>query len=171
VAREDVVGTLYILAHEQNTSVQHAATPDVPTFRELDDARMRATWLGHATFVVQTREFMLLTDPILANFCGPNKWMGYTRQNPAACRIEHLPHIDICTISHDHYDHLCKTTVTQLILSQPQIHWVVPMGLKETLQSWGAHVVTELNWWDKLKYNAHVSMSAVPAQHWSNRGL
>jgi N-acyl-phosphatidylethanolamine-hydrolysing phospholipase D len=85
-----------------------------------------------------------------------------------------LPPIDAVIISHNHYDHLDRSTVQALSKTQPDAEWLAPLGLARLLRKWGVTRVRELDWWQ----NAHIPnergelfAAAVPAQHFSARGL
>jgi L-ascorbate metabolism protein UlaG (beta-lactamase superfamily) len=60
--------------------------------------------------------------------------------------------IDVCLISHDHYDHLDLPSVHQL--ADRVGCWVVPIGIGEFLQRHAcipAHRIVELEWWESAK--------------------
>lgn len=79
--------------------------------------------------------------------------MGVARDVPPALAINDLPAvIDVCLISHDHYDHLDLDSVLALL---PRVQmWVVPLGIKEWLQTKGnvsVDSIIELEWWESVK--------------------
>lgn len=97
----------------------------------------------------------ILTDPIFSQRASP--WprtpIGIARAKPAACTIPDLPdYIDVCLISHDHYDHLDKPSVRTL---RHRVGlWIVPTGTKEWMIAKGkvpAERVVELAWWESVK--------------------
>lgn len=136
-------------------------------FNCLDDA---VWWLGHASALIQINQRTILTDPIFSKRASPLAFAGPKRYTPCACRIDDLPHIDVIAISHNHYDHLDHSSIKQLIKRFPQVTIVVPLGLKDKLQRWGAKDVIELDWWQHIDVNG-VVLTAMPARHWSRRGL
>ena len=87
----------------------------------------RATWVGHATVLVQYKGINYLTDPHLTDFPGPSKMFAPERITPPALSFEELPKIDFVLISHNHYDHLDSHTVDMIGNS---VKWYVPLGLK-----------------------------------------
>lgn len=89
-----------------------AVTPDVPARRVAGD-RMVATWIGHATVLVQTQGLNILTDPIWSDRAGPLGF-GPTRVMAPGVRFEDLPKIDLVLVSHNHYDHLDQLTLKRL---------------------------------------------------------
>jgi L-ascorbate metabolism protein UlaG (beta-lactamase superfamily) len=45
------------------------------------------------------------------------------RYRDAPCAIEDIPSVDICVISHDHYDHLDLGSVQRLAARFPAMQW------------------------------------------------
>lgn len=129
-----------------------------------------ATWLGHATVMVRTNGFTLLTDPHFSVRAFPVQWMGPARKVQSPTRVEHLPKIDAVVISHSHYDHLDYNTVMNLSKEQPDILFLVPLGLEKLLKGWGVKRVKELDWWETHTIAGN-QITFVPAYHWSARTL
>lgn len=115
---------------------------------------LRFTWIGHATCLIQQGKVKILTDPIFSDRASPfpRTPIGIARAKPAACTIAELPNkIDVCLISHDHYDHLDKASV-QSLRDRVQV-WIVPLGTKEWMTTKGripAHCIVELEWWESV---------------------
>ena len=135
------------------------------------------TWVNHSTFLVEIGGIRLLTDPIWSKRCSPFNFIGPKRQHEHGVKIDQLPNVDIVLISHDHYDHLDKKTVLYLMSRFPKILWVVPLGLKKWFQKRGASNIIELSWWEssashQLNFpKISLKVTAVPAQHFSGRGI
>ncbi|WP_392564295.1 MBL fold metallo-hydrolase [Orbus wheelerorum] len=127
-------------------------------------------WLGHATALIKINNKVILTDPVFSDRVSPISFIGPKRHTPCASSINNLPQVDIIVISHNHYDHLDFRSVKQLIKRFPLLTIVVPLGLKKKMQAWGAINVIELDWWQNACIDG-VLLSAVPAKHWSRRGL
>ena len=130
------------------------------------------TWVGHATFLIQIAGLNILTDPHFTERASPFNFAGPSRTTPVGLKIEDLPKIDLIIISHNHYDHLDKQTIQQLIKkqedNQPLI--LVPLKLKKLLEKFGAKNVQELGWWDNTILK-NVKIHSVPVQHWSKRSF
>ena len=47
---------------------------------------------------------------------------------------------------------------------------MVPLGLAQTLHKWGAVDVTELDWWQAVKFQ-EIEIQPTPVKHWSSRSL
>lgn len=133
---------------------------------------VRATWLGHATVLVEMEGLLVLTDPIFSQRASPVAFMGPKRYRDPPCSIEQLPRLDAVVISHTHYDHLDADSVTALNSHfGSALHWFVPLGLAEWMQKTGCENVTELDWWVGSRIPGHdnVSFFCTPAQHWCKR--
>lgn len=126
--------------------------------------------LGHSSVLVQMSGKYILLDPVFSERASFSQWLGPKRFHQPPINIEELPEIDVVVISHDHYDHLDKASITQL--KEKVAEFVVPLGLAEYLIEWGveAHRITELNWWQHHNVG-DITFTATPAQHFSGRGL
>lgn len=130
-----------------------------------------ATWIGHATVLVQMRGLNILTDPIWSERASPFTLMGPQRKVPPALTYAQLPHIDVVLISHNHYDHLDKDTVLKLNQQAGGAPlFLVPLGIKQWMADIGITKVQELGWWDKTDLGG-LAFNFVPVQHWSARTL
>jgi N-acyl-phosphatidylethanolamine-hydrolysing phospholipase D len=128
------------------------------TARE-DLAGPRASWVGHATVVLEDGDDLVVLDP----HWGPRALVP-PRLRPARPTLESLPTPRFVVLSHDHYDHLDVSTVKRLT----HVTWVVPLGLRSWLMRHGVETVYELDWWGSLQLGDW-ELCCLPAQHWSNR--
>ena len=130
-----------------------------------------ATWIGHATVLVQMGGLNVLTDPIFSERASPFNWAGPQRAQPPGLALAQLPHINVVLVSHNHYDH-CDLPSLRALNSQaggPPL-FVVPLGLKAWLANSGIHNAVELYWWQTHTL-AGVDIVLAPVQHWSARGI
>ena len=127
------------------------------------------TWLGHSTFLIQYQGKAILTDPIFSDRASPYSFAGPKRYTPHVIDYHKLPPIDMVIISHNHYDHLDEKAI-QVLGETPQYY--VPLGLAPWFVAQGvaAQKVTELDWYQS-RHLDKVTISALPSQHWSARGL
>lgn len=132
--------------------------------------QVAATWIGHSTVLLQIAGMNLLTDPIFSGRAFPVQWMGPRRVMDPAIQIDDLPPIDIVLVSHNHYDHLDRSSAEQLARANPDATWVVPLKLGRTLHGWGVRNVIELDWWEQARIS-ELKVIAAPARHMSARGL
>lgn len=128
----------------------------------------RATWLGHATVLVQYKEINFLTDPHLSDRPAPIDFLVPKRLTPPALQFKDIPAIDFIVISHNHYDHLDHRTVD---LYGNSVVWFVPLGLKAWFIDRGIHTdqVVELDWWESHQFSEDVVVTLTPSVHWSKR--
>lgn len=146
--------------------------PDV-AFLKANRTETTLTWVGHSTFLWQYQGLNLITDPHLTQRASPVNFLGPERLVEPGLALRDLPEIDIVVISHNHYDHLDRRTVKELVAQQPNNPplFLVPLGLKRWFADIGiTENVVELDWWqhhDVGDWKLH----AVPVQHWSRRAL
>lgn len=72
------------------------------------DVVIKATWLGHASAVVELprtaakdKTVKVLFDPIFSLRAGPTQYTGPKRILPAPCQVKDLPGCDFVCISHN----------------------------------------------------------------------
>jgi L-ascorbate metabolism protein UlaG (beta-lactamase superfamily) len=132
------------------------------------DAAAVLTFVGHATWLIQTARETILTDPMYSRRAGPFNMMGPRRVRDVAVPFEWLPHISVVLLSHNHYDHCDVTTLRRLRhVFNPLL--ITPFGNGRLLRGIGIQRVEELDWWESTK-TSHVSVTLTPAQHFSARG-
>ncbi|HEX8252961.1 MAG TPA: MBL fold metallo-hydrolase [Thermoanaerobaculia bacterium] len=133
-------------------------------------AGLRVTMVNHATLLVQTENVNILTDPIWSERCSPFSFIGPKRHHAPGIRFEDLPPIDVVILSHNHYDHMDVPTLQRLSREhKPRIF--AGLGNGAFLRSQNIGRVTELDWWEAAPLAQGVRLNAVPAQHFSSRGL
>ena len=129
-----------------------------------------ATWIGHATLLVQMDGVNFLTDPIWSQTPSPVPLIGPSRWVDPGLELEDLPAIDFVVISHNHYDHLDLPTLRNLATLNPETLFFVPQGNGDLLRQNGIDQVRELNWGDTASYKG-TTIHCLPTQHWSKRSL
>ena len=102
--------------------------PDLPTHA----ADLAATWLGHATVLLELEGHWVLTDPVWSDRVSPSRSIGPRRNHPVPMPLRDLPALDAVLISHDHYDHLDTATIDTLVRTQTA-PFVVPLGVGQHL--------------------------------------
>jgi L-ascorbate metabolism protein UlaG (beta-lactamase superfamily) len=133
----------------------------------LNDACAVVTFIGHATFLIQTPAGNLLTDPMYSKRAGPLGVLGPRRVRPPAVRFEDLPPISVVLLSHNHYDHCDRRTLRRLAQRFDPI-CVTPLGNGALLRSAGIRRVEELDWWQEAQTPA-LPITLTPAHHFSAR--
>ncbi|KAK0191851.1 Metallo-hydrolase/oxidoreductase [Armillaria mellea] len=166
--------------------VENAGIPvRTPTWgtEEEHQGEIKATWLGHACFLVELpfvaelgRGARVLFDPVFSDRCSPTQFLGPKRYTEPPCKIEDIPEVDAVVISHNHYDHLDNHTLSTLFKRTPAPHIFAPLGNEKHLESLGAptgHAHT-LDWWDARRVEilgTSFKLTCTPAQHFTGRGL
>jgi len=135
----------------------------------LDGAAAVITFIGHATFLIQTAAGNILTDPIYSQRAGPLRVLGPRRVRQPAVQFDDLPSISTVLLSHNHYDHCDLRTLGRLAQRFDPVV-VTPLGNAALVRSSGIRQVEELDWWQEAKTSA-VPITLTPAQHFSARGL
>ncbi|KAJ7843211.1 Metallo-hydrolase/oxidoreductase [Mycena olivaceomarginata] len=150
--------------------------------------KIKATWLGHACFLVElpssvvgVRGARILFDPVFSDRCSPSQWVGPKRFTPPPCAVEDVPEIDAIVISHNHYDHMDTTSLKSLLARTPAPHVFVPLGNSVYFARLGVPTTRThcLDWWDARRVTAAVSpthkvefdVTFTPGQHHTGRGL
>ncbi len=114
--------------------------------------------------------FNILTDPIWSERCSPVSWAGPKRYTGPGIRFEDLPPIDVVLVSHNHYDHLDLPTLKRLA-EKGVPRAIVPLGNLDLIRGTVIPHVDELDWWQSVRLSPDVTVTLVPAQHFSSRTL
>jgi L-ascorbate metabolism protein UlaG (beta-lactamase superfamily) len=131
---------------------------------------LRATWLGHATALVEIDGVRVLTDPVWSERVSPSSFVGPRRFFEPPLALADLPRIDAVVISHDHYDHLDMETVKTL--ARTGTRFCVPLGVGAHLEKWGipAPQIAERDWGEPTEI-AGITITPAAARHFSGRRL
>ena len=135
-----------------------------------EDRELQLAWIGHSTLLIKIEAKWVITDPIFSEKAGSFGWFSPGRYSELPIKIEDLPRMDAVIISHDHYDHLDKSSIKAL--AGKARRFIVPLGVGKYLESWGIarKQITELDWWEETNVG-HLSITATPSRHFSGRGL
>jgi L-ascorbate metabolism protein UlaG (beta-lactamase superfamily) len=140
--------------------------------RPVSSSGLRITWLGHSTQLLELDGFRVLTDPVFGERASPVCFAGPKRFHAVPARIDQLPKLDAVLLSHDHYDHLCKSSIQEL--AKLRVPIVTSLGVGAHLEKYGVEpaLVTELDWWETHTLpGGELSFTAAPAQHFSGRSV
>lgn len=150
--------------------------PDAPMpavrsdLRSLDPSQELLVWFGHSSYLLQTAGKRILVDPV---FCRAAP-VGFVNRPFAGTDIyspDDMPDVDYLIITHDHWDHLDYHTVVRL---KERIGRVIcPLGVGEHFACWGFEPerIVELDWDETVRPHDGFSITALPARHFSGRGL
>ncbi len=132
--------------------------------------KLRITWLGHSTTLIEIGGKRVLTDPVFGKYTSPIAGVGAERWYPPPVPLDAFEGVDAVLLSHDHYDHLDHPTIRRMV--DWKVPFIAPLGVGAHLESWGISPerITELDWWEETKVGA-LRVVATPARHASGRHL
>jgi L-ascorbate metabolism protein UlaG (beta-lactamase superfamily) len=143
---------------------------DTPPAR-VDGKDWRICHVGHATNLIQTGGVNILTDPIWSERPSPFSFAGPKRARDPGIAFENLPKIDIVLVTHNHYDHLDAATL-MMLASRDNPRMIVPLGNDTIIRSYDPGIRVEaFDWAQRVDLGNDLSVTLVPARHWSARGL
>jgi L-ascorbate metabolism protein UlaG (beta-lactamase superfamily) len=133
-----------------------------PVFPRLNQGELCLTWIGHASFLLQTPDVNVLIDP---NW---SKWLKVIKRlKKPGFEIHHLPEIDFVLVTHAHFDHLDRKTLRGVAADQPI---VVPFEVGNLVHDLGFRSVHELHYWESYECGP-AKITLTPAHHWGARVL
>jgi L-ascorbate metabolism protein UlaG (beta-lactamase superfamily) len=142
-----------------------AVTPTKPPAR-VEGERLIATWVGHATVLLQTEGLNILTDPNWAETTGPFG-IGPSRVAEPGIKFADLPHIDAVLISHNHYDHLDVPTLQRL---QARDHPRIFTGLgNDNLLAQSGVKALGMDWTQHATLAPNIEIITTRNHHWGGR--
>jgi len=144
----------------------HADTPP----QRVDGDKVRLSYVGHASWLIQTGGLNILIDPVWSMRASPVGWAGPKRVNDPGIAFESLPKIDVVLVSHGHYDHLDVATLSRLTARfSPRV--ITPLGNDAAMRGADAAIRAEaFDWHDRIDLGG-LAVTLVPTRHWSARGL
>ena len=150
---EVVIPSMFTKRHGEKTK---------PVYPELCDGELCITWIGHASFLIQTPEHSILIDPNWA------KWLKVIKRiRQPGIEIHDLPAIDLVLVTHAHFDHLDRKTL-RAVASDQAI--VVPEHVGGLVHGLGFNHVQELRQWECFQVG-DLKVTLTPARHWGARVL
>ncbi len=133
--------------------------------------------LGHATVLIKVQDCSIIIDPVFSDL---NSILYPAKTRSSA--IDKLPKIDVILISHNHRDHVDKSSLEKIIKHYQKQNWslpkvFVPMGDKKLFTNIGFTEVEEVEWFTKITlYNENagkneekIDFISIPADHRSGR--
>ena len=131
-------------------------------FPDLADGQVGVTWIGHASFLLQTQGVNILIDPNWA------KWLKVIKRiKHPGIHLHDLPEIDLVLVTHAHFDHLDRKTLRHVAEDQPI---VVPFEVGNLVHDLGFRSVHELHYWESFQLGP-VKITLTPCHHWGARML
>ncbi len=142
---------------------------DLSFFNTRAKNQLNSTWLGHSSLMINMDGYRILTDPVFETkltLMGPTRFNKIFPIDPGQ-----LKDIDLVLISHDHYDHLSKSSI-QVLCPVTKL-FIVPLAVGKRLVAWGVpeNKIIELDWWETCPFDSGLTITAAPARHFSGRGI
>jgi L-ascorbate metabolism protein UlaG (beta-lactamase superfamily) len=130
----------------------------------------RLSYVGHASWLLQTAGLNILIDPVWARRVSPVSFLEPVRVNDPGIAFDALPPIDAVLVSHNHYDHLDTTTLAALITPhRPRV--ITPLGNDTIMRANDDAIRAEAHdWYERIALASGVAVTLVPSRHWSARG-
>jgi L-ascorbate metabolism protein UlaG (beta-lactamase superfamily) len=143
---------------------------DLPPSR-VAGGQLRVSYIGHASFLIQTRGLNFLIDPVYSERVSPFTWAGPARVNPPGIAFDDLPPIDVVLITHNHYDHMDVATLSKLN-ARWRPRFLAPLGNDAILKAHDRALQTETyDWRARVALSEAVAVNLLPSNHWSARSL
>ncbi len=144
---------------------QIAVTPSKPA-AHVEGNKMVATWVGHASVLIQTQGLNFLTDPVWSKRAGPFG-IGPARVTAPGIRFDDLPRIDVMLVSHSHYDHMDLATIKRIWeRDRPKI--ITSLGNDTIIAATGATVMAA-DWGGRFSIKPGVDVIVTRNHHWGSR--
>ena len=141
---------------------KRAGKGGLPLFPKVKKGELGITWVGHASFLVQTPDVNILIDP---NW---SMWLKVIKRlKKPGFDLFHLPEIDFVLVTHAHFDHLDRRTLRKVAADQPI---VVPVGVGNLVHDLGFNIVHEMDHYQRLELGP-LCVSMTPCHHWGARML
>ena len=124
-------------------------------------------WIGHATFLIKLGNTTIITDPVFSKNAGPLIF-GPDRFTEPALSLDEIPKTDLFLLTHNHYDHLDKSTIRKFPFKDAKV--LLPLKLGKYFKP-RFKDINEMDWYDEIKVNSDLKITFLPAVHWSKRSL
>lgn len=135
---------------------------ECPDWPSVAPGEVVITWIGHASFLIQTSGGNVLVDPIWGNWLKGIKRMRHAGVEPGA-----LPPVDLVLVTHAHFDHLDRRSLRGVAAGQPV---VVPFEVGNLVHDLGFGLVQELHYWETFALGS-IRVTLTPCHHWGARML
>ncbi|HPS57043.1 MAG TPA: MBL fold metallo-hydrolase [Spirochaetota bacterium] len=148
---------------ELEESALPAVKPLTAEFINTHDNFM--SWIGHASVIIKSAGSVILVDPVFGDipFVKKRRTQSAITYNDAS-RITGSVTV---LLTHNHYDHLDSKSMESIPAGAK---FIVPAGLRKTVEKLGASDIAEMDWWEELRVDG-IKIIFLPSQHWSKRGM
>lgn len=120
--------------------------------------------LGHASFIIDLNGIRLVVDPVVVD----NRFFKRYTQIPF--HLPELNNVDYLLLSHNHRDHIDKSSVQRLCHFNPGAIILTGLGIGRVLRSWGIkNEIQEAGWYQRYQTSSKINIDYLPSHHWSRR--
>src|SRR5688572_21072739 len=158
--------------NKNRNTVPPAILPSVKTdLHSLRSDLPVIIWFGHSSYFIRIAGKNILVDPVFSGNAAPLSFMVKAFPGSDVYTAEDMPPIDYLILTHDHYGHLDYKTVSKLKKKVSRVY--CSLGIGAHLMYWGfaPDIITEMDWWDDTRPGDQLTLIAVPARHFSGRGI
>ena len=146
----------------------------VPSFKS--DLRVHVeddflVWFGHSSYMLQLSGKKILVDPVFDSSASPIAFVNRAFSGANEYRAKDMPQIDYLIITHNHYDHLSKSSLKEL-RDRVKVA-IVPLGVGKYLRDWGFSeaVIVEMDWDEEFELDDGFKIFCLTARHYSSRSF
>jgi L-ascorbate metabolism protein UlaG (beta-lactamase superfamily) len=137
----------------------------------VEGAGCRISYVGHASFLLQTAGLNILLDPVWSLRASPFRHVGPKRVNDPGIAFADLPPIDLVLVTHGHYDHLDVVTLSRLAASHRPLV-IAPLGNDTIMRNHDQTITAKgYDWHNRVAIDDNLAIRLVPTRHWSARSL
>ena len=137
----------------------------------VEGAICRISYVGHASFLIQTGGRNILLDPVWSKRASPFRFVGPKRVNDPGIAFADLPPIDAVLVSHGHYDHLDVATLSRLAAAH-RPRFITPLGNDTIMRNHDPAIAAEgYDWGERVDLGAGLAVTLIATRHWSARNL
>ncbi len=121
---------------------------------------LSVTFINHASVLIRDAGVSILVDPVFFGI-----FPIYRNFTPIEFDIDTMPKPDHILITHGHYDHLDKDSLS---VFPKDTHVVTPLGYDDIFSSLEMNNRTRLDWFDALS-DGEREIILLPSNHWTMR--
>jgi len=149
---------------ENHFKEQYADEPVIPVKIDwkpiIAHKGLSVTFINHASVLIRDAGVSILVDPI---FFGLS--LIYRNFTPIEFDIDTMPKPDHILITHGHYDHLDKDSLS---VFASDTHVIAPLGYDSIFSSIDMENRTQLDWFDAFN-DGEREIILLPCNHWTMR--
>lgn len=128
------------------------------------------TWFGHSSYLIICRGVRILVDPVFSGHASPIPGLIKSFKGSDIYNVDDMPEIDHLIITHNHYDHLDRKTLSRILPKCGDVY--TSLGVGRYIPGISKNTaVTEMDWWEAVQLQDGITLTATPARHFSGRGF